>query len=54
MISQVAKDLKNKTFLLNASAGGAGSLLVQLSRFNGAKVTATINSDKKLKVAKEN
>jgi len=54
MISQVAKVLKNKTFLVNASAGGVGSLLVQLSKFNGAKVTATSNSDKKLKVAQEN
>ncbi len=54
MISQVAKDLKDKTVLINASAGGVGSLLVQLAKLNGAKVIATSSSDEKLKVAKAN
>ncbi len=54
MISQVAKDLKDKTVLVNASAGGVGSLLVQLAKLNGAKVIAASSSDEKLKVAKAN
>jgi NADPH:quinone reductase len=54
MISQVAKDLKDKTVLINASAGGVGSLLVQLAKLNGAKVIAASSSDEKLKVAKTN
>lgn len=54
MISQVAKDLTDKTVLINASAGGVGSLLVQLAKLNGAKVIATSSSDDKLKVAKAN
>jgi NADPH:quinone reductase len=54
MISQVAKDLKDKTVLINAAAGGVGSLLVQLAKMNGAKVIAASSSDEKLIVAKEN
>lgn len=54
MISQVANDLKDKTVLINASAGGVGSLLVQLAKMNGAKVIAASSSDNKLEVAKAN
>jgi NADPH2:quinone reductase len=54
MISQVAKDLHEKTVLINAAAGGVGSLLVQLAKLNGAKVIAASSSDEKLKVAKAN
>ena len=54
MISQVAKDLKNKVVLINASAGGVGSLLVQLAKMNGAMVIAASSSDEKLKVAHAN
>lgn len=54
MISQVAKDLAGKTVLVNASAGGVGSLLVQLAKLNGAKVIAASSSDEKLNVAKTN
>lgn len=50
----MAKDLKDKTVLVNASAGGVGSLLVQLAKLNGAKVIAASSSDEKLKVAKAN
>jgi NADPH:quinone reductase len=54
MISQVAKDLRDKTVLINAAAGGVGSLLVQLAKLQGAKVIAASSSDQKLKVAKAN
>lgn len=54
MISQVAKKLKDKTVLINASAGGVGSLLVQLAKLNGAKVIAASSSEEKLKVSKAN
>lgn len=52
IISQIAKDLAGKTVLINAAAGGVGSLLVQLAKLNGAKVIAASSSDEKLKVAK--
>ncbi|NJL75275.1 MAG: zinc-binding dehydrogenase [Saprospiraceae bacterium] len=54
MISQVAKELQDKTVLINAAAGGVGSLLVQLAKLNGAKVIAASSSDEKLTVAKAN
>jgi NADPH2:quinone reductase len=54
MISQVAKDLKGKTVLINAAAGGVGSLLVQLAKLNGAKVIAASSSDEKLKATYSN
>jgi NADPH:quinone reductase len=54
MISQVAKELTGKTVLINASAGGVGSLLVQLAKLNGAKVIAASSSDEKLNIAKAN
>lgn len=54
LISAVAKDLKNKTVLINAAAGGVGSLLVQLAKLNGAKVIAASSSNQKLAVAKAN
>lgn len=54
MISHVAKDLKGKTVLVNAAAGGVGSLLVQLAKMNGAKVIAASSSDEKLQTALAN
>jgi NADPH:quinone reductase len=54
MISQVAQNLKEKTVLINAAAGGVGSILVQLAKLNGAKVIATSSSDEKLNVSKTN
>ncbi|HPH18312.1 MAG TPA: zinc-binding dehydrogenase [Haliscomenobacter sp.] len=54
MISQLAKDLKGKSVLVNAAAGGVGSLLVQLAKMGGAKVFAASSSDQKLEVAKVN
>jgi NADPH:quinone reductase len=54
MISQVAQNLKDKTVLINAAAGGVGSILVQLAKLNGAKVIAASSSDDKLNIAKVN
>ncbi len=51
MISQVAKDLKDKTVMINAAAGGVGSILVQLAKLNGARVIGAGSSDTKLKTA---
>ncbi|MEM9832174.1 MAG: zinc-binding dehydrogenase [Bacteroidota bacterium] len=51
MVSQIAKELTDKTVLVNASAGGVGSILVQLAKLNGAKVIGASSSDAKLKVA---
>ncbi|GAA0873270.1 zinc-binding dehydrogenase [Gangjinia marincola] len=52
MISQVAKDLKDRTVLVNASAGGVGSLLVQLAKLKGATVIGAGSSDAKLETSK--
>jgi NADPH:quinone reductase len=54
MISQIAQNLKEKTILVNAAAGGVGSILVQLAKLNGAKVIAASSSDDKLNMAKVN
>lgn len=53
MISQVAMNLKDKTVLVNASAGGVGSLLVQLAKLNGATVIGASSSDAKLQLSKK-
>ncbi|NER17551.1 quinone oxidoreductase family protein [Spongiivirga citrea] len=53
MISQVANDLEGKTVLVNASAGGVGSILVQLAKLNGAKVIGASSSDAKLEISKK-
>lgn len=50
MIAQIAGDLKGKTVLVNASAGGVGSILVQLAKLHGAKVIGAASSDAKLKI----
>lgn len=54
MISQLAQDLQGKTVLINAAAGGVGSLLVQLAKRQGAKVIAASSTDAKLQLAKAN
>jgi len=54
MLSQVAKDVKGKSVLITAAAGGVGSLLVQLAKLNGAKVFAASSSNEKLETAKAN
>jgi NADPH:quinone reductase len=52
MISKLAGDLQGQTVLVNAAAGGVGSLLVQLARQAGAKVIAASSSAGKLGMAK--
>ena len=54
MITEVAKELKGKTVLINAAAGGVGSLLVQLAKLNGAKVIAACSTDGKMAYTKAN
>ncbi len=54
MISRVAGALQGKTVLINAAAGGVGSLLVQLAKLRGARVIAASGSAAKLERAKEN
>jgi NADPH2:quinone reductase len=54
MISQVARELTGKTVLINASAGGVGSLLVQLAKLHGAKVIAASSTHEKLELARAN
>ena len=54
MISQIAGDLSGKPVLINAAAGGVGSILVSLAKLNGAKVIAASSSDEKLRVAAAN
>jgi NADPH2:quinone reductase len=54
MMSQLAGDLSNKNVLINAAAGGVGSLLVQLAKMKGAKVFAAGSSIRKLATAKAN
>jgi NADPH:quinone reductase len=48
MMSEVAQNLEGKTVLVNAAAGGVGSLLVQLAKMNGAKVIAASSSESKM------
>lgn len=50
LIAEVAKNLEGKTVLINAAAGGVGSILVQLAKLNGAKVIGAASSNEKLKV----
>ena len=52
MISHIAQQVKGKTVLINAAAGGVGSLLVQLAKLNGATVIAASSSDDKLFIAR--
>ena len=51
MVSQIAGDLKGKTVLVNAAAGGVGSILVQLAKMGGAKVIGAGSSEVKLETA---
>lgn len=53
MIAQIAKNLKGKTVLVNAAAGGVGSILVQLATLNGAVVIGAASSALKMEVAQK-
>lgn len=52
LISKVAMDVQGKTVLINAAAGGVGSLLVQLAKLHGARVIAACGTNEKLEAAK--
>ena len=51
MTDRYAGELAGKTVLINAAAGGVGSILVQLAKLHGAKVIAAAGSDAKLSAA---
>ncbi|WP_228527502.1 quinone oxidoreductase family protein [Pararhodonellum marinum] len=51
MVSQLAGKMEGKTALVNAAAGGVGSLLVQLLKLQGAKVIAACSTTEKLAFA---
>lgn len=52
MMTQLAPDVRGKTVLITAAAGGIGSLLVQLAKQGGATVIAATSSAAKLSVAR--
>lgn len=54
MMSQLAGDLSNKNVLINAAAGGVGSILVQLAKMKGANVFAACSAIEKLQTSKAN
>lgn len=51
MMARLTGQLAGKTVLINAAAGGVGSLLVQLAKLNGARVIAASSSADKLRIA---
>ncbi|MEO1653133.1 MAG: zinc-binding dehydrogenase [Bacteroidota bacterium] len=53
MINDLLRDLKGKSVLVMAAAGGVGSLLVQLAKSAGAKVIAAASQEDKLAYAKK-
>jgi len=52
MMAQLAGNVKDKTVLITAAAGGVGSILLQLAKMNGAKVIAAAGNEAKLQFAK--
>ena len=48
MMNHLVPDLKGKTVLIHAAAGGVGSFLVQLAQLKGASVIGTASSESKL------
>lgn len=54
MISDLAGEINNKYVLINAAAGGVGSMLVQLAKMKGAKVIAACGTEDKMKIALQN
>ena len=53
MITQLAGDLAGKTVLVNAAAGGVGSLLVQMAKLGGARVIGAAGGAAKQDVVRE-
>ena len=53
MIAQLAGELEGKTVLINAAAGGVGSLLVQLAKLGGARVIGAAGGAEKGKIVRE-
>ncbi len=51
MVTQLAGDVSGKTVVINAAAGGVGSLLVQLCKLRGGRVIAAAGGPEKLRVA---
>jgi NADPH2:quinone reductase len=49
MLSKLAGAFKGKTVLINAAAGGVGSLLLQLAKLQGATVIGAASSNEKVK-----
>ena len=45
-------DIKNRTVLVTGGAGAVGHYAIQMAKWGGARVAATVSSDEKAKVAK--
>jgi NADPH:quinone reductase len=53
ILYQVAREIKDKSVLIHAGAGGVGSILIQLAKMSGAKKVITTGSSKeKLSIAR--
>lgn len=46
-------DIKNKSVLVTGGAGAVGHYAIQMAKWGGARVAATVSSDEKAKLAKE-
>ncbi|MEO0471295.1 MAG: zinc-binding dehydrogenase [Bacteroidota bacterium] len=53
MLDRIVVDVRGKSLLIHAAAGGVGSILVQLAKMAGARVIATASSAEKLAKAQE-
>ena len=46
-------DIRNKSVLVTGGAGAVGHYAIQMAKWGGARVAATVSSDEKAKIAKE-